>query len=77
MPGWIEAYVVWVWRRGEGIPTPTQLHIAAQTPADNENIPLVRRIGQGRSSVVQRIFEVKTRRQHAAREALEPYNAES
>lgn len=62
---------------GVGIRAPTQLHTEAQTPADNENMKLVRSIGEGRSSVVTRIFEVKTGRQHAVREALESYSPAS
>ncbi|KAK4196399.1 hypothetical protein QBC40DRAFT_183610 [Triangularia verruculosa] len=62
---------------GVGIRAPTQPHTEVQTPADNENTQLVRRIGQGRSSVVQHVFDVKTGRQHALREALDPYNPAS
>ncbi|KAI1313153.1 kinase-like domain-containing protein [Xylaria venustula] len=62
---------------GVGIRAPTQPQTEAQTPVDSENVQLVRRIGQGRSSVVQRVFDVKTGRQHALREALAPYNPAS
>ncbi|KAK3321488.1 hypothetical protein B0T19DRAFT_404014 [Cercophora scortea] len=60
---------------GTGIREPTRLQTAAQTPSD-EDVQLKSPLGQGRSSVVYRVFSVKTGREYILKEPLDPYDLE-